>query len=191
MTDDKPVKVGRLALRHEGKFWNAYYALPDSMDQAILLGSIAIAAVERQDRKQAFMDLMRDVVGDLLQEKTGHRPTWPEGAHTAPEAERARARVVRSTLHTKDILAAELEKAGLHDMATKAATGYYHDFLSPLDLPEMQLAADLAAAGTPEALALRERHINGEFDATKEESDAWAESDDGQEALGRLVKGGP
>lgn len=186
MTDDKPVKVGRLALRHEGKFWNAYYALPDSMDQAILLGSIAIAAVERQDRKQAFMDLMREVVGDLLEEKAGQRPTWPEGAQPAPEAERSAA-----PTHTKDILAAELKKAGLHEMATLAATGYYHDFLSPLDKPEMQLAADLAAAGTPEALALRERHIRGEFDASKEESDAWAESDDGQEALGRLVKGGP
>jgi hypothetical protein len=35
------------------------------------------------------------------------------------------------------------------------------------------LAIDLAKAGTPEALALRSRHLNGEFDASREESDAW------------------
>ena len=28
------VKVGRLALRHEGNFWNAYYAMPDKIGRA-------------------------------------------------------------------------------------------------------------------------------------------------------------
>jgi hypothetical protein len=91
-------------------------------------------------------------------------------------------------MHTKDFLAAELTKAGLTDMAAKAATGYYHDFLSPLDLPSLQLAQDLLAAGTPEALALRERHLNGEFDASKEESDQWAAGPDGQAAFGQLIR---
>lgn len=88
--------------------------------------------------------------------------------------------------HTKDILAAELEKAGLPEMAAKAATGYYHDFLSPLETPCLQLAADLAKAGTPKALALRARHMNGEFDASLEESDEWAASPDGQAAMRML-----
>jgi hypothetical protein len=70
-------------------------------------------------------------------------------------------------MHTKDILAAELRKAGLDDMADKAAMGYYHDFLSPLATPSLQLAADLTAVSTPAALALRDRHMNGEFDATE------------------------
>lgn len=83
-------------------------------------------------------------------------------------------------MHTKDRLAAELRKAGLLDMSVRAASGYYDDFLSPLATPCMQLAADLAAAGTPAAMALRARHLNGEFDATKEESDAWARSPEGQ-----------
>jgi hypothetical protein len=78
-------------------------------------------------------------------------------------------------VHTKDILAAELIKAGLPDMAAKATTGYYHDFLSPLDFPCLQLAADLQAIGTPAAMALRARHLRGEFDASLEESDEWAE----------------
>jgi hypothetical protein len=90
-------------------------------------------------------------------------------------------------MHTKDFLAAELEKAGLTEMSTKAADGYYHDFLSPLDLPSIQLADDLAAAGTPEALALRERHLNGEFDASIEESEEWFNSPEGREAFGRLL----
>jgi hypothetical protein len=91
-------------------------------------------------------------------------------------------------MHTKDFLAQELTKAGLLEMAAKAATGYYHDFLSPLPTPCLQLAEDLAKAGTPEALALRARHLNGEFDASLEESDEWAASEDGQAAFSELLK---
>jgi hypothetical protein len=100
-------------------------------------------------------------------------------------------------MHTKDMLAAELRRIGLADtsdkaatlfaMADKAAQGYYHDFLSPLDFPEMQLVNDLARVGTIEAMALRQRIINGDFDATEEESEEWAASAEGQEALGKLV----
>lgn len=90
-------------------------------------------------------------------------------------------------MHTKDILAAELDKAGLQEMAAKAATGWYHDYLSPLATPCLQLAEDLAAAGTPAALALRARHLNGEFDATTEESDEWTASPDGQAAFDQLI----
>ena len=89
--------------------------------------------------------------------------------------------------HTKDILAAELRNIGLTAMGDRAAQGFYHDFLSPLPFPELQLAQELADIGTPEALALRRRHINGEFDATKEESDEWAASPDGQAAYAALV----
>jgi len=90
-------------------------------------------------------------------------------------------------MHSKDFLADELRKANLPEMADKAATGYYHDFLSPLDTPSMQLAADLAKAGTPAALAVRMRHLNGEFDASNEESDEWAASPDGQAAFAAIV----
>lgn len=91
-------------------------------------------------------------------------------------------------MHTKDILAAELIKAELPEMAAKAATGYYHDYLSPLAMPCIQLADDLKKAGTPAALALRARHLNGEFDATMEEGDEWARGTEGQDAFGRLVR---
>lgn len=87
---DHAVKVGRLAMRHEGSNWNAYYALTDTMVDAIPLGSIAMRfIVNSPNRKAAFMDFMRGAVSDLIEEKTGIRPVWPEGAHAAPETERA------------------------------------------------------------------------------------------------------
>jgi hypothetical protein len=97
-------------------------------------------------------------------------------------------------MHTKDKLAAALREVRLHTMADKAATGYYHDFLSPLELPEMQLVNDLGiAAGARPAqaaaiMALRARVIDGDFDASAEESEAWAESEEGQETM-RLLLG--
>lgn len=90
--------------------------------------------------------------------------------------------------HSKDILADELAKAGLTEMAALAREGYYHDFLSPLPDPAVQLAKDLLAADTPAARALHERHMDGEFDATEEESDAWADSPEGQAALASLAR---
>lgn len=89
-------------------------------------------------------------------------------------------------MHTKDKLAEALRKIGLNEMADKAAKGWYHDFLSPLDFPELQLSMDLAAVGTPEALALRSRHHNGEFDASPAESEEWAKSPEGQAAMRML-----
>ena len=83
-------KVGRLALHHEGAFWNAYYAMPDTMEGAPLLGSIAMRfIVNNPERKSTFMDFMREAVADLIEETTGQRPTWPEGPQAAPERERA------------------------------------------------------------------------------------------------------
>lgn len=83
-------KIGRLALRHEGNYWNAYYAMPDTMDGSILLGSIAMRFVTGNiERKNAFMDMMRGAVSDILEEQTGARPTWPDGPQRAPESERS------------------------------------------------------------------------------------------------------
>lgn len=92
-------------------------------------------------------------------------------------------------MHTKDKLAQALEDAGLAGMARKAAEGYYHDYLSPLDTPTMALVDDLRKIGSPEAMALRARVMNGDFDATKEEGDDWARSPEGQEAMRMLTQG--
>lgn len=89
-------------------------------------------------------------------------------------------------MHTKDILAQELRKVGLHEMAARAVDGYYHDFLSPLPAPCIQLANDLeeAAKTNPGAPALLKRHLHGEFDASKAESDEWANSPEGRSVRG-------
>jgi hypothetical protein len=39
------------------------------------------------------------------------------------------------------------------------------------------------------ASAIRQRHQNGEFDASDEESDDWAQSEDGEEAFAQLIGG--
>jgi hypothetical protein len=46
-------------------------------------------------------------------------------------------------MHTKDRLAAALRELKLDIMAKRAERGYYHEFLSPLDLPEVALVNDL------------------------------------------------
>ena len=93
-------------------------------------------------------------------------------------------------MHSTEKLAGELERANLLEMAKKAREGYYHDFLSPLAAPCMQLEADLRAIGTTEAESIRQKHLNGEFDATTEEGDAWAESPDGKAAFEQLIRRG-
>jgi hypothetical protein len=83
-------QIGRLALRHEGDNWNAYYALNETMVGAIFLGSIRMGAVTNTPtNKAAFMTLMRDLVADIIEEQTGHRPEWKQ-PHAAPEHERTR-----------------------------------------------------------------------------------------------------
>lgn len=97
-------------------------------------------------------------------------------------------------MHTKDKLADALAAIGLTEMAEQARTGYYHDFLSPLPLPEIQLAEDLLQASMikpdirDDILELRERVICGDFDASTEESEEWAASAEGQETFRKLVK---
>jgi hypothetical protein len=81
-------KIGRLAFRVEGKAWNAYYAMPDTMEGAVPLGSIRLAAVTNHpERKQAFMDLMKGIVSEVLKEECSLAPAWKIRA--APETKRS------------------------------------------------------------------------------------------------------
>ena len=82
-------EMGRLAMREEGTLWVAYYALPDSMKGALFLGSIRMQFVAgHPERKAAFMELMKEAVSDILEQKIGRRPEWPHPPHLAPEHER-------------------------------------------------------------------------------------------------------
>lgn len=82
-------EMGRMAFREEGRNWNAYYATPGTMKDAIFIGSINLRFVEDASRRQIFMSLMQEAVGDLIEEITGARPTWPKGPQPAPESERS------------------------------------------------------------------------------------------------------
>lgn len=83
-------KVGRLAMRHEGTWWNAYYAMPDTMEGAIHLGSIKIRFVEdNKERKDAFLEFMKQAVADIIKDELGVEATWPDGVQSAPESERS------------------------------------------------------------------------------------------------------
>jgi len=86
MSDNIPL---RLAMRVEGANWNAYAAMPDTMADAIFLGSINMRFVENETRKKAFLALMQDAVGDVLEDLFGERPTWNEPIE-APEHERTK-----------------------------------------------------------------------------------------------------
>jgi hypothetical protein len=81
-------------------------------------------------------------------------------------------------------------------MIERARTGYYHDFMSPLDFPEIQLVADLrklaSAPATPRnsrplLRALAKAVIDGDYDVSKAESDDWMRSPEGQEAFAAVT----
>lgn len=76
---------------------------------------------------------------------------------------------------TMDLLAAELRRAGLPDLALKAEAGVYSVIVSTLALPELELIKDLEQAHTPAAAALAWRCRKGEFGPTDEELDLAAE----------------
>ena len=82
-------QIGRLAMRVEGDLWVAYYALPETMDGALFLGSIRMAFVQDFAAKEIFMALMRDAVSAIIKNASGHEPAWPHPHGTpAPDHER-------------------------------------------------------------------------------------------------------
>lgn len=101
------------------------------------------------------------------------------------------------TAKTSENLALVLEGVGLHDMAVKARADMYHDFLSDDALCSLTLERELREARDRCAdpimakliEAIRQQHLNGDFDASMEESDDWANSPEGLEAFKMLVDG--
>jgi hypothetical protein len=81
-------QIGRLAIREEGLWVNAYYAMPGTMEGSILIASVRVTAAERAGVLGAFKDLGRAIVGEIVFEETGVRPAWGD-EERAPEHERA------------------------------------------------------------------------------------------------------
>ena len=90
-------------------------------------------------------------------------------------------------MRTRDKLVAaiaEYNTDGKHDkLAARAATGEFDDFADTHVCPITELHRLCRKYGLNE---LAERVANGEFDATKEESDEWAASPSGQAAFAML-----
>lgn len=96
-------------------------------------------------------------------------------------------------MRTRDKLASELRKVAeqaspsnaekYEAFAKRAETGEFDDYADTYTCPITQLYNELTAAGFTKFAA---RVANGEFDATKEESDEWARSPSGQEVAKML-----
>lgn len=83
------VKIGRLAFREEGQFWNAYWAREQtSMKDAILLGSIRLHLACHEEVKKSFMKAMKAALGAACKDATGQTPTWST-PRVAPDNERS------------------------------------------------------------------------------------------------------
>jgi len=67
--------------------------------------------------------------------------------------------------------------------AKRAETGEFDDYADTYVCPITQLYSELLATGFTKFAA---RVANGEFDATKEESDEWVRSPSGQDAAKQL-----
>lgn len=88
--------------------------------------------------------------------------------------------------HSSIILAEALDAQGFKQLAKRARKHEFHDFRSPHALPQHELVAELSEFQRQSAERLKMRVIEGEFDATKEESDEWAASPEGQAAMEAL-----
>lgn len=96
-------------------------------------------------------------------------------------------------MRTREKLAAELRKVAeasspanaekYEAFAKRAETGEFDDYADTYTCPVTQLYSELTASGFTKFAA---RVANGEFDATKEESDEWARSPSGQAAARQL-----
>jgi hypothetical protein len=61
-------------MRVQGENLNAYHVMSNTIEGAVRLGSIRVAAaVDNSDRQQAFMDTLRDIVSDILKDGVGSR----------------------------------------------------------------------------------------------------------------------
>lgn len=88
MSENEKVYM-RLALREEGKFWNAYLAKDDGMKDSLLIASVLMKPIkENPQLKEDFMKLARAIISDAIEGALGVGATWND-PEPAPESERA------------------------------------------------------------------------------------------------------
>jgi hypothetical protein len=113
-------------------------------------------------------------------------------------------------IHTNERLAVRIEhiqrcvldpdeRALFVPLINQARAGYYHDYMSPIPMPDVQLVCDLrdlaarmgSAATRGSSVTgminnLTSEVIDGKFEATVKEGEDWLLSDAGQAALAQL-----
>jgi hypothetical protein len=101
-------------------------------------------------------------------------------------------RNVTETAPTAEVLAKKLDEIGLSLLAKRARNNEFHDFLTPHTFPGHVLVDALARSATnlpgmsQAILKVRQDVIDGKYDASKEEGDAWAKSPEGQKTFSKL-----
>lgn len=96
------------------------------------------------------------------------------------------------TQPSQKLLVADLQDAGAHYLATRAAGDEFHDFSGPHEMPKIELVYQLDTAieikaGDPDKLQAVRRNVSeGKYDATRAERDEWKAGDEGQAALREL-----
>lgn len=99
---------------------------------------------------------------------------------------------------TPSYLGRVLDELGFASMARRAREGHFDDFFAPAEVADgmeiLRLYNELRGkltvvrkAERPRVQAVMEAVKTGEFDATKEESDRWAASKDGQDTMRMLL----
>ncbi len=88
MADDKKTIGVRLAIRTEGEWLKAYVAMADTMDDAMLVGSLLKAIAESDDALWLrWKALMSNVMAGAVAKAFGVEPEMTE--RSAPEHERS------------------------------------------------------------------------------------------------------
>lgn len=93
------------------------------------------------------------------------------------------------TANSSERLAKELDRIGQPELAANARMNQYHDFLSDSATPASDIISALSqiAHRSASATELRQRVMDGEFDAPDEEGDEWAASEEGQATFAELT----
>lgn len=88
---------------------------------------------------------------------------------------------------TRKLALALLEAGAPGNMIEATLNGYFDEYKSELALPLLQLVSDCQMlhekTGNEKFLEIAERTKNGDFDATKEESDVYWQSDEGKQIM--------
>lgn len=83
------VRVGRVAMRHEGSNINVYYAKTHTMQGAILLLSAPVSVASLPGVRDLMLDIGRQAMREITKEIHGVDVTKWNDPETAPEHERS------------------------------------------------------------------------------------------------------